>query len=141
MGSATSFTKHDLEMIEISWAFLKNKDELGLNTMVKLFNKSAEIKILFNFATRLELIDDMMDNGMIRYHASLVINTLDRIVMMMTQSSICNKDKKQLIELGKRHYHYGLRVEHFQVKRSHFFSHFFSNSTLFYSIVLFCINS
>jgi hypothetical protein len=29
------FSKHDLEMIEISWTFLKEKEYLGLKTMVK----------------------------------------------------------------------------------------------------------
>ena len=31
----SSFSKHDLEMIEISWIFVKNKLDLGLNTMVR----------------------------------------------------------------------------------------------------------
>jgi hypothetical protein len=34
MGGS-SFSKHDLEMIEISWIFLKDKQDLGLKTMVK----------------------------------------------------------------------------------------------------------
>jgi hypothetical protein len=34
MGGS-SFSKHDLEMIEISWIFLKDKQLLGLKTMVK----------------------------------------------------------------------------------------------------------
>jgi hypothetical protein len=34
MGTST-FSKHDLEMIDISWSFVKNKQELGLNTMIR----------------------------------------------------------------------------------------------------------
>jgi hypothetical protein len=34
MGGS-SFSKHDLEMIEISWIFLKDKQNLGLNTMIR----------------------------------------------------------------------------------------------------------
>ena len=34
MGTST-FSKHDLEMIGISWSFVKNKQELGLNTMIR----------------------------------------------------------------------------------------------------------
>jgi hypothetical protein len=35
MGASTSFSKHDLEMIEISWSFVKNKQEIGFNTMIR----------------------------------------------------------------------------------------------------------
>lgn len=38
MGNTFSnyeFTSWDLEMIEISWLFVKDKQNLGLNTMVK----------------------------------------------------------------------------------------------------------
>jgi hypothetical protein len=39
MGATTSknihLTSWDLEMIEISWAFVRYKQELGLNTMIR----------------------------------------------------------------------------------------------------------
>ena len=37
MGASTSrqLTSWDLEMIEISWSFVKDKQELGVNTMIK----------------------------------------------------------------------------------------------------------
>ena len=34
---ASKFSKHDLEMIEISWAFVKDKQLLGLNTIIRIF--------------------------------------------------------------------------------------------------------
>jgi len=34
MGSSC-FSKHDLEMIEISWSFVQDKQDLGLNTMIR----------------------------------------------------------------------------------------------------------
>jgi hypothetical protein len=34
MGSST-FSKHELEMIEISWSFVDDKQNLGLNTVFK----------------------------------------------------------------------------------------------------------
>lgn len=35
-ASATKqLTSWDLEMIEISWAFIKDKQDLGLNTMIR----------------------------------------------------------------------------------------------------------
>ena len=43
MGSS-SFSKHDLKMIETSWSFVKDKKTLGLNTMIRLFEISEEIK-------------------------------------------------------------------------------------------------
>ena len=39
MGSSASKNNHlstwDLEMIEISWEFVRDKQELGLNTMIR----------------------------------------------------------------------------------------------------------
>ena len=38
MGGSTcskTFSKHDLEMIEISWSFVKDKEKLGVNTMIR----------------------------------------------------------------------------------------------------------
>jgi hypothetical protein len=48
MGAST-FSKHDLEMIEISWTFVKDKKLLGLNTMIRIFETSKDIKEMFEF--------------------------------------------------------------------------------------------
>ena len=60
---------------------------------------------------------DMFENTMIRHHAKLVIDYLDKIVILLTtsSSSISGEDKDKLIDLGKRHYHFGLKKEHFKV--------------------------
>jgi len=42
MGSST-FSKHDLEMIEISWSFVRDKQNLGLNAMIKYNKKNLII--------------------------------------------------------------------------------------------------
>jgi hypothetical protein len=114
MGSST-FSKHDLEMIEISWSFVKDKELLGLNTMVKIFESSNEIKNLFGFASNLESSNEMIKNTRVRYHANQVINTLDKIIILLTKSFLSEQDKELLIELGERHYHYGLKIEYFKV--------------------------
>ena len=114
MGSST-FSKHDLEMIEISWSFVKDKELLGLNTMVRTFETSNEIKNLFGFASNLESSNEMIQNTRVRYHANQVINTLDKIIILLTKSFLSEQDKELLIELGERHYHYGLKIEYFKV--------------------------
>ena len=114
MGSST-FSKHDLEMIEISWSFVKDKELLGLNTMVRIFETSNEIKNLFGFASNLESNNEMIKNTRVRYHANQVINTLNKIVVLLTKSFLSEQDKELLIELGERHYHYGLKIEYFKV--------------------------
>ena len=58
---------------------------------------------------------DMFENTMIRHHAKLVIDYLDKIVILLTKSSISELDKEKLIDLGKRHFHFGLKKEHFKV--------------------------
>jgi hypothetical protein len=39
MGAST-FSKHDLEMIEISWSFVKNKQLFCVKTMIKIFEST-----------------------------------------------------------------------------------------------------
>jgi hypothetical protein len=70
---------------------------------------------MFVFASSLELADDMMQNKMVRHHANQVIKILDKIVILLTKSLISEQDKINLFELGKNHYHFGLKKEHFQV--------------------------
>jgi len=56
MGASTSLSKHDLEMIEISWSFVKDKEVIGLNTMIKIFDSSTEIKNIFVFVSGFDLL-------------------------------------------------------------------------------------
>ena len=115
MGAST-FSKHDLEMIEISWLFAHDKQTIGLNTMIRIFDSSKEIKNLFGFASSLDLVNNMMENEQVNEHASQVIKTLDKIIILLTQSSSLNEqDKEKLIKLGQQHYHFGLKKEYFKV--------------------------
>ena len=128
-------------MIEISWSFVRDKQILGMKTMVRyllyyyirsffkysylyfyfyrflkrLFESSKEIKKMFGFANSLELVSDILENTMVSVHASQVIRTLDKIILSLTKSSISEHDKKKLVELGKLHYHFGLKKEYFKV--------------------------
>jgi hypothetical protein len=81
----------------------------------RLFDASSEIKKMFKFANSLDSVADMMQNTMIRYHANLIVETLDKIVILLTKSLISEQDKENIIELGKKHYHFGLKKEHFKV--------------------------
>jgi hypothetical protein len=78
MGAST-FSKHDLEMIEISLSFVKDKQLLGLNTMIRIFESSKDIKKMFKFANSLESTTNMLQNTKIRNHGNQVIKTLDKI--------------------------------------------------------------
>ena len=114
MGAST-FSKHDLEMIEISWSFVKDKELLGLNTMVRIFETSNEIKNLFGFASSLDLENKMKENSHVINHANQLINTMNKIIVLLTTSSISKQDKDDLIRLGKLHYHFGLKKDYFKV--------------------------
>jgi hypothetical protein len=115
MGAST-FSKHDLEMIEISWLFAHDKQSIGLNTMIIIFETSKEIKNLFGFASSLDLVNHMMENEQVNEHASQVIKTLDKIIILLTQSSsLSEQDKETLIKLGQQHYHFGLKKQYFTV--------------------------
>jgi hypothetical protein len=128
MGSST-FSKHDLEMIEISWAFVRDKQLLGSKTMIRIFETSSEIKKLFGFASSLESVNNMMKNTCVHYHASQVIKKLTKIIILLTKSFSLNEDEKdELIDLGERHYHFGLKMEYFLV--FFFFNLFYFNFIL-----------
>ena len=71
---------------------------------------------MFIFIGDTELVSDMVKNSILLYHASQVIETFDRIVSLLTKSSSFNeKDKEKLVCLGQKHYHFGLKKEHFLV--------------------------
>ena len=70
---------------------------------------------MFLFSSSLELAADMRLNPMVSKHGNQVIKKLDKIVVLLTKSSISEKDKEKLVELGQRHYHFGLKIEHFKV--------------------------
>jgi len=57
----------------------------------------------------------MIANTKVNNHSIKVIKTLDKIVNILTKSTFCEQDKKKLVELGKNHFHYGLKQEHFKV--------------------------
>ena len=119
MGASTSLSKHDLEMIEISWSFVKDKEVIGLNTMIKIFDSSTEIKDMFVFVGSFDFLADIMKNTMARYHSNKVITIMDKIINLLTKSSssssLSEKDINQLVKLGERHYHFGIKTNHFKV--------------------------
>ena len=128
MGSST-FSKHDLKMIETSWSFVKDKKTLGLNTMIRLFETSEEIKEMFSFTTTsTPNPTNNNNNNRLIYHANQVIKSFDTIIILLTLSKNNNNDEQKkidLIELGKLHYHAGIKKEYFKVN--------------FYSFFFFCI--
>ena len=70
---------------------------------------------MFKFADNLELVADMMENVIIRRHANLVVDSLDKIILLLANASFNQQEKQNLVELGQRHYHFGLKIEHLKV--------------------------
>jgi len=81
----------------------------------RIFDSSKEIRKLFLFASSLELVSEMIHNINVRYHASHMIQKLNEIVLLLTQSLISEEEKEKLFELGKHHYHFGIKKEYFKV--------------------------
>ena len=69
---------------------------------------------MFVFASSLSLAD-LMTNKMLHNHANQVIKTIDKIIISMIRSPISDQEKQKLLNLGKLHYHFGLKQEHFKV--------------------------
>ena len=72
------------------------------------------MKKIWIFASNLDTEEEMLENSQLKYHAKKVIATIDRIVLSLT-SSISEADQSDLKRLGKSHYHYGIKKEHFKV--------------------------
>jgi hypothetical protein len=82
----------------------------------RFFELSEEVKKMFLFTETLNLkAASMNKNKRIYNHASQVIKILDKIIILLANSSVNCEDKIKLVELGKRHYHFGLKKEYFKV--------------------------
>lgn len=90
--------------------------------MIKLFQSDNDIKYLWIFASNLETEEDMRQNSEIIYHAKRMITAIDRLILFLKADpmSVSYPDQINLIQMGKRHYHYGLRKEYFKVISSNF---------------------
>lgn len=80
-----------------------------------MFQSDSEIKYLWIFASNLETEEEMLQNSELKYHAKKVTNTLTRIINFLTSPTASSSDQVDLIRLGKRHFHYGLKKEYFIV--------------------------
>ena len=82
----------------------------------RFFELSEEVKKMFLFTETLNLkAASMNKNKRLYNHASQVIKILDKIIILLANSSVNCEDKIKLVELGKRHYHFGLKKEYFKV--------------------------
>jgi hypothetical protein len=79
---------------------------------------------MFKFESDLNSGEEMSENPRVRYHANQVIRTLNKIIIVISRSQFDSdsnsciallQDQERLFEQGERHYHYGLKIEHFTV--------------------------
>jgi len=76
--------------------------------MIKIFDLSKDLKVMFNKDDDVDFDD--VDKSILINYANQMIEVLNKIIIMMTKYS--NKDEYifELIELGKRHYYFGIFV-------------------------------
>jgi hypothetical protein len=89
----------------------------NINLYIKnrIFEISTDFKKIWKFTNDFNTISEMTENKEVKEHVFKVFRTLDKIVILLTKSAVSEQDKKKLFELGKRHYHYGLKKEYFKV--------------------------
>ena len=80
-----------------------------------MFCTDPEIKFLWIFASNLETEDEMYTNSDLKYHAKKVVNTLVKILVSLSATTTDTSEHVDLIRLGRRHHHYGIKKEHFKV--------------------------
>lgn len=99
------------DYIYIFFSSMKNKN--------RIFQEHKEIKSKWIFATNLETEAEMLSNSQVRYHARKIIDVISRIVDKAIHTPNIQElsiDEFNLIKLGRSHFHYGVRREHFVVK-------------------------
>ncbi len=61
----------------------------------------------------------MRKNSEIIFHAKKMTSTMEKIISFLNSTDqtehICYMDQFNLVRMGKRHFHYGLKREYFQV--------------------------
>lgn len=118
----------DIEALRTSWNALNNKEQVGISTMVRIFQAHKEIKNKWIFATNLETEAEMLSNSQLRYHAKKIVDVIEKIILKVINCSDIEKisvDEFELIRLGRNHFHYGVRRENFLVSKF-FLNEFFS---------------
>lgn len=109
----------EVEALKMSWHAIKNKEQIGISTMVRIFQEHKEIKNKWIFATNLETEAEMVSNSQLRYHAKKIIDVLEKIVDKLINCSDIENfsvDEFDLIRLGRNHFHYGVKRENFFVR-------------------------
>lgn len=112
-------TLKDIELLKASWKDV-NKEELGITIMVRIFQEHKEIKGKWIFATNLETEAEMLSNSQVRYHAKKIYDVINKIVEKLstvTDAKHISVDEFNLVRLGRSHYHYNVRPEHFAVRK------------------------
>ena len=112
-----SISQKEIEMIKTSWDSINNKDDFGISIMVRIFQNHKEIKNKWIFATKLETEAEMISNSQLRYHAKKILDVFSKIVnkLISTSSNEITNEDYDLNKLGRSHYYYGVRREHFFV--------------------------
>ncbi|CAF0880104.1 unnamed protein product [Brachionus calyciflorus] len=106
----------EVEALKASWDAIKNKEDIGISTMVRIFQEHKEIKSKWIFATNLETEAEMISNSQLRYHAKKIMDVLSKVVVKAINSTNpedFSVEEFELARLGRNHFHYGVRREHF----------------------------
>lgn len=89
------------------------------NSIIRIFQEHKEIKSKWIFATNLETEAEMLSNSQVRYHAKKIYGVISKILeklMATTDVRQFDIDEFGLVKLGRSHYHYNVRREHFAVR-------------------------
>lgn len=108
----------EVDLLKICWEEIKNKEEMGISIMVRIFQEHKQIKSKWIFATNLETEAEMISNSQLRYHAKKITDVLGKIVVKAISCpdiAEFSVDEFELTRLGRNHFHYGVRREHFFV--------------------------
>ncbi len=87
----------------------------NLKLYQRLFLAHPEIRYMWKFAEKLKTEDELRNNPRLKYHGKRIMETIGVALKSLSTLDVLNV---VLLELGSRHYTYGVKPEHFTVSYS-----------------------
>jgi hypothetical protein len=107
-----------IDLVKSSWSSIEDKYKLGMDTMIRNLTKNHHIKHVWIFASNLTTEEEMLNNSQLKYHTKKFVDVLANIIDKIEGEGTFDERYEFLENLGRSHFHYGVKEEYFQVNKN-----------------------